>query len=161
MKFIGIDPGKNGGMGTIGTDHLLLVLAYTSWQFAHMTETDIVSAIRHATSTSGQESVFVLVEKQGTRPTDARPNIGKLHHQWGIIRGCLLTLPISFEDIAPAMWQKTFKLLMKGGTPHTVKKNIHKQRAQQLFPQEKITHGNADALLIAEYGRQMYLRDGR
>ena len=162
MKFIGIDPGKsNGGMASIRTCNQLGILSHKTWLFAHMTERDITTAIRDATSTSDQETVVVLVEKQGTRPTDARTNIATLHHHLGIVRGCLFTICISFEDVAPAMWQKTFHLLFPKGTSHVVKKNKHKAKAQQLFPQEKVTHGNADALLIAEYGRRMYLKDGR
>jgi hypothetical protein len=34
-------------------------------------------------------------------------------------------------------------------------KNVTKRRAQQLFPQLKVTHAIADALLIAEYGRRV------
>jgi hypothetical protein len=33
-------------------------------------------------------------------------------------------------------------------------KNVSKAAAQRLWPKLKITHANADALLIAEYGRQ-------
>ena len=34
-------------------------------------------------------------------------------------------------------------------------KNVTKSRAQELFPELKITHAIADALLIAEYGRRV------
>jgi hypothetical protein len=50
---------------------------------------------------------------------------------------------------------------MKGGTCTTTqKKNVHKQRAIELFPPErypnvKVTHKTADALLLAEYARRI------
>jgi hypothetical protein len=34
-------------------------------------------------------------------------------------------------------------------------KNVTKSRAQELFPEVKVTHAIADALLIAEYGRRI------
>jgi hypothetical protein len=34
-------------------------------------------------------------------------------------------------------------------------KNITKRKAQELFPEIKITHAIADSLLIAEYGRRL------
>jgi hypothetical protein len=34
-------------------------------------------------------------------------------------------------------------------------KKITKAAAQRLFPRMKVTHKNADALLIAEYGRRV------
>jgi hypothetical protein len=33
-------------------------------------------------------------------------------------------------------------------------KNVSKRKAQELFPQLKITHATADALLLAEFGRR-------
>jgi hypothetical protein len=35
-------------------------------------------------------------------------------------------------------------------------KNITKRKAQELFPEIKITHAIADSLLIAEYGRRVW-----
>jgi hypothetical protein len=35
-------------------------------------------------------------------------------------------------------------------------KNVTKRMAQQLYPDIKITHANADALLIHEYGKQIH-----
>jgi hypothetical protein len=46
------------------------------------------------------------------------------------------------------VWQGALECLSGGS------KNVTKLRAQQLFPGEKVTHGSADALLIAEYGRR-------
>ena len=47
----------------------------------------------------------------------------------------------------------------KGETP-AQKKNRHKALAEELFPEVKrVTHANADALLIAEYGRRINATD--
>jgi len=50
-------------------------------------------------------------------------------------------------DISPQRWQRALGCLTSGN------KNISKQRAQQLFPQLKITHCIADATLICYYGK--------
>jgi hypothetical protein len=55
---------------------------------------------------------------------------------------------IPFERVTPQKWQKAMGCMTKGD------KNVSKRRAQELFPQLKITHAIADALLIAEYGRK-------
>jgi len=52
-------------------------------------------------------------------------------------------------DVSPVKWQSALSCLTKG------KKNVTKARAQQWFPKIKVTHGIADALLIAEYGRRV------
>ena len=160
MKFVGLDPGVHGGGGRIWTDDNLATIGYDTFAFDKMTPFDIVATLRQF-ATGGQPHdprPVVLVEKQGTRPTDARPAVAKLHHQWGILCGILYGLGIPFEDIPPASWQKTFKLLMPKGTGHTEKKNRHKAKAQQLFPEIKMTHSIADGLLIAEHGRRLYLK---
>ena len=46
-------------------------------------------------------------------------------------------------------WQKYLGCLTKGD------KNVSKAKAQELFPDLKITHAIADSLLIAEYGRRV------
>ena len=66
----------------------------------------------------------------------------------GRLEMALTAAGIPFERDRPQAWQKEMKC-MSGGD-----KNITKRRAQELFPSLKITHANADALLIAEYGRR-------
>lgn len=70
---------------------------------------------------------------------------------YGFLRGCLVTIGIPFEEVAPQTWQKHLDCKTGGN------KNVSKGRAQQLFPHLKITHKIADALLIAEYGRRIRL----
>jgi hypothetical protein len=67
----------------------------------------------------------------------------------------LIASGVPFEAVTPGKWQKEFGLLAKKGETKTAKKNRHKARAQELFPDLKITHATADALLIAEYGRRV------
>jgi hypothetical protein len=58
----------------------------------------------------------------------------------------LTAAQIPFERVRPAAWQKALGCLTGGD------KNVSKRRAQELFPQLKVTHATADALLIAYYG---------
>lgn len=155
MKFLGLDPGVHGGCGKIWTDANLGIMGYEAFAFDAVTPTDIARFLRTwATPDSHEGPVpVVLIEKQGTRPTDARPGLARLHHQAGSLHGMLLMGGIRYEEVAPGTWQKTFKLLQPKGTPATVKKNKHKERAARLFPEVVMTHSVADALLIAEHAR--------
>ncbi len=158
MKFCGMDPGVHGAMSLIWTDDNLGVLEYDAFLFDKMSEPEIAARLKLLAADANEDGPIpvVLVERQGTRPTDARPNIGKLHHQWGMLRGILYAHCIRFDDISAHQWQKTFGLLMPKGTSATVKKNKHKEVAQRLFPKLEIIHSNADALLIAEHARRQY-----
>jgi len=56
---------------------------------------------------------------------------------------------VPFDTVTPQTWQKALRCLSRGD------KNVTKSRAQGLFPNVfKITHANADALLLAHYTRQ-------
>jgi hypothetical protein len=59
-----------------------------------------------------------------------------------------------FEFIRPQVWQQALGCMTKGD------KNVSKSRAQQLFPAFRITHHNADAILIAEYARRKVIEWG-
>jgi hypothetical protein len=61
----------------------------------------------------------------------------------------LVASGIPFERVTPAKWQRELGCLTKGD------KNVTKRKAQELFPDVKVTHANADALLLATWrGRQ-------
>ena len=68
---------------------------------------------------------------------------------YGFLRGLLAANGIKREDVTPQKWQAELGCRSKGD------KNVTKAKAQELWPNEKITHANADAMLIAEYARRM------
>jgi hypothetical protein len=65
---------------------------------------------------------------------------------YGNLEMALTAAGIPFERVRPQVWQKALGCMTKGD------KNITKRKAQELFPDIKITHATADALLIAQYG---------
>jgi crossover junction endodeoxyribonuclease RuvC len=65
---------------------------------------------------------------------------------YGNLEMALTAAGIPFERVRPQVWQKAMGCMTKGN------KNISKQRAQELFPDKKVIHATADALLIALYG---------
>ena len=72
----------------------------------------------------------------------------KFGRGYGFLRGAITALKYPLHDVSPQRWQRALGCLTSGN------KNISKQMAQQLFPQLKITHSIADAVLITEYGRR-------
>jgi hypothetical protein len=160
MMFGGIDPGQNGGLALLRCANNGEVISYGSWNFRNRTDRDIFSILKHdAVPVTDQESVFFLVEKQGVRPKTDRPkNIATLHDQAGMLRGFLVALKIPFEYVQPGIWQRHYGLIFPAKTKPTVKKNKHKQRAQELYPLKPVTLATCDALLIAEYARRQHIR---
>lgn len=156
MKFVGGDPGKHGGMAQIWTDEWLAILGYEAWAFDLMTEPEVASRLRLIAAPGTGPHPLVLIERQGSRTAMRRSDVAVLHHQWGMLRGVLYGCKIPFEDVAPAIWQRPLHLIVKKGVTYAEKKRKHKEMAQRLFPEVKVTASTCDALLIAEYARRQY-----
>ena len=137
MTYIGIDPGKSGAIamlrgGECGSYNL------------DNTEADVAAYLE-----PGVGPYFALLERAAARPGQGVSSMFKFGQSYGFLRGLLIAHRIPFEEVTPQKWQSAMGCLSKGD------KNVTKARAQQLFPQLKITHANADALLIAEYCRRV------
>lgn len=136
---IGIDPGKAGGIAWIENG---------SPQAIKMpdTERDIWDII----ATLENSNTFALLECVRSSPQMGVKSAFTFGKNYGLVRMALVAAGIPFEEVTPPVWQREMKCLSKGD------KNVTKRRAQELFPVLKITHGIADALLIAEYCRRCY-----
>lgn len=137
MIIIGIDPGQSGAAAYISNGVIEFV------KLAN-TERDISDFLREH-----QDASFAYIEKVHSMPKQGVASSFKFGANYGFLRGCLIAHGIPFEEVTPQKWQKAMGCMSRGD------KNVTKARAQQLFPEIKITHAIADALLIAEYGRRV------
>jgi len=142
--FMGIDPGKNGGIALLSKGEAIPFKMPA-------TERDISDIFEEYSS---KISIAVL-EKVHSMPKQGVKSTFTFGMGYGFLRGMLIAHKIPFEDITPMTWQKNLQCLSKGD------KNVTKQKAQQLFPDIKITHALADALLIAEYCKRVFSEKGR
>lgn len=146
MIYIGIDPGKNGGIAVFKdlceyvevrpySDDILLNNMKVGRTF------DIICYLEqvHAMPKQGVSSTF---------------NFGM---NYGFIQGVLKAYGIPYELVTPQKWKKEFSC--------TSDKNTSIEVCKRLFPNvnlkatercKKDHDGMAEALLIAEYGRRHY-----
>lgn len=145
MIYLGIDPGKSGGIAAVNGYDVVLPTAIglkecpsdvVDWMsdIAGMTFCRAIIEQVHATPQMGVTSAFTF---------------GK---SYGWLLGVLDALRIPYEFVSPQKWQKAMGCLSKGD------KNVTKAAAQRLWPNLRITHSIADALLLAEYGRRLEVR---
>ena len=143
MIFIGVDPGQSGAVVALDEcGHVVRVVKNDG------TERDTFEAF------CGYENsdVFAIIERVHSMPKQGVASSFKFGQSYGFLRGCLVGSCAVFSEVTPQQWQKTMGCLTHGD------KNVSKQRAQQLFPREKITHKTADAFLIAEYCRRDFTK---
>lgn len=140
MIFMGIDPGKSGAIAVIGQ---------TVVDFVRLdsTESDIAEFIQSWDVLYDGEC-FAFLEKVSAMPKQGVSSTFKFGQSYGFCRGLLIAHKIPFETVTPQKWQRKLGCLSRGD------KNVTKAKAQELFPNEKIVHATADALLIAEYCRR-------
>ena len=150
--FIGVDPGKSGSIAFIDNN------TGKAWSFKLSdTDKDIVDGMRDALSTqdNGAADAFAILEKVHSSPQMGVKSAFTFGQSFGKLEMILSCFDIRFEYVSPSKWQGDMKCRTKGD------KNITKAAAQRLFPDLKIIHANADALLLAEYAlRKAKAREG-
>ena len=136
MTTIGIDAGKNGGIAWI-TDGKPCVEKMPD------TLQDLWELFRDITS---EGECRAYLEQIHSSPQMGVKSAFTFGNGFGHLEMALTAAGIPFERVRPQVWQKAMGCMTKGD------KNVSKRKAQELFPNIKVTHAIADALLIASYG---------
>ncbi len=142
-RIMGIDPGKSGGCAILEVSGSVIEV----FKFGDLTPQDLAHKMRPY-----QQVKMAYIEKVHSMPGQGVRSVFTFGQNYGMLLGVLAAFRFATTHVAPQVWQKYLQCMSKGN------KNVTKQRAQELFPAEKITHAVADALLIAEYGRRQALK---
>lgn len=145
--YIGIDPGKSGGLAVVieGATPYTFPMPETDGELwaticdiSKMCDGNVIAAIElvHSSPQMGVKSAFTF--GQG----------------FGSLRMALTAARLSWREVRPQVWMKEMGCMTKGD------KNVSLQRAQALFPVAEWPKTKtarlaiADALLIAEWLRR-------
>jgi len=141
MTTIGVDPGTNGGIAVIDEKGN----AYAE----KMPETlqDLFELL-NSYSVGYDGSCRAYLEQVHSSPQMGVKSAFTFGNGFGHLEMALTACSIPFERIRPQVWQKALGCLTRGD------KGITKAKAQEMFPNIKVTHAIADSLLIAEFGRR-------
>jgi len=146
MLFIGIDPGKTGGIAVIDYESVIVAVLHSE----KATERDMFAFFDDLDERFGTVPRRAVIEQVASSPQMGVVSAFAFGQSFGFLRGLLTGTETPFELARPQKWQKAMGCLSKGD------KNVTKAAAQRLWPQWKITHANADALLIAEFCRRQW-----
>lgn len=157
--YVGIDPGKSGAIVTLEETQ-----DYTEIK-VHLLDAEIKQILNFISSIPKSSPVIIervhampiwwggsgdkkkpetFVPKQGIASTF------KFGESYGIIKGLLYASELEYKEILSRVWQKKMDCLTGGD------KRISLRKAQELYPNLKVTHSFADALLIATYCKLYY-----
>lgn len=143
MISIGIDPGKSGAVVMIDSDGAV------EWIKADRTLHDIYDWIFDELNVRKDEDCRCVVEQVQAMPKSMCGNVPmfKLGQSFGQLEAFIVAMHLPYKLVRPAKWQQVMSCRTKGD------KNVSKAAAQRLFPDVKVTHAIADALLLAEMAR--------
>ena len=136
--IIGIDPGSASGGIAILSEGKVEVFKMPE------TEMDIFQIFEDRCF----DKPTVFLEIVHSMPKQGISSAFKFGKNFGFLLGVVTALRYPLHMVSPQRWQKELGCMSRGD------KNVTKVKCQQLFPQIKVTHAVADALLIAEYGRR-------
>lgn len=151
MIYIGIDPGKNGGIALINS--ISPEINNTVHIFSEDTLIECISEV--CEYVGGSENIRCVLEKVNAMPGQGVVSMFNFGQNFGFIQGVLKSFGIPFELVPPQKWKKEFSV--------TSDKNTSIEVAKRLFPGvnlkatercKKDHDGMAEALLMAEYARR-------
>lgn len=150
MRFIGIDPGKSGGIAWISeTGRIIAAINRPA------TNQDLLDALQQTGRVIGSPvsdgESYAMLEFVRSSPQMGVASAFTFGRGLGEIEMALAATGIPFDTVTPQRWQQALGCRSGGD------KNITKARAQARWPGTKITHMTADALLLAEYCRRLKL----
>ena len=153
-KYVGIDPGKSGGIMVI--DELGEATAYKCPEEA-MDMSVLFSLIVGHTA---PDNVELLMERVWARPGNAVRAAFTYGVNYGQWLGIAASHEIKMNTVIPNCWIKWV------GCPKAlaVKKRKHwlRDKAKELYPElKKITLATADAILITHYAKEEYFNENK
>ena len=152
--IIGIDPGAQGAavlmFSTLTTDRCIEIIRFKT------------SSLREIADKLWEWSLITkkaYLESVHSMPTDGRATAHQFGRNVGFVEGVLTANRFDINYIDPKTWQFALGLGGRGGAFYetrqeatAARKRRHREKAEGLFPQIKMTNDIVDALLIAEFG---------
>ena len=154
---MGIDPGASGGIAVLHKN--------AKPQVYHMPREvdDLKELFKYYSETF---ETLAFIEKLSIRPDDVLvqgdgANMGKLYRvqkmmsNFEQLKIAAAFCGLSFCLVHPLKWQSTLNLRLKEKEEKSARKRRYAQIASNLYPSVNVRLWNADALLIAHFGRYM------
>ena len=146
--FIGIDPGKKGGIAYIDTrDDLAVTMPYSDYYLI-----ELCADIHHR---EDAQTVMCCLEKVGAMHGQGVVSMFTFGQGVGYIKGVLESFRIPYQEISPQKWKKEFGLSSDKAVSAEVCRKLFPDISLLATPRCKKPHdGMAEALLMAEYARR-------
>ena len=149
IKYIGIDPGKSGGIAVIDDNNIEVKKCPDSVQ-------DMAFLFALILQETPPLHVLVMIEKVWARPHDGRASVFTFAGNYGQWQGIIASHDIIPHYVTPQVWMRAVGCPKK--LKKQVRKNYLKALAKEKFPDlsKKLTLATSDAMLIADYAKNIF-----
>ena len=153
--FMGIDPGKNGGVAVINEipNHENIVSFRCPKTPTEMAYT-LVATIPENVS---YRDVLIIIEHVHAMPKNGVVSMFSFGQNLGQWEGILGAFEFDVTYTGPRTWMQHYDC--KPGMDKKDRKRYLRGIAEKLFPNIKMTFNISDALLIANYNKEMYYKN--
>lgn len=146
--FIGIDPGKKGGIACIDTESCI---CYTE----PYSDKALIDLCRNEGSSGNTGHIMCCLEKVGAMPGQGVVSMFSFGQSVGYIKGVLESFGIPYQEITPQKWKREFGLNSEKAASAEVCNRLFPDVSLLATPRCKKPHdGMTEALLMAEYARR-------
>ena len=155
LIFIGIDPGKNGGVAVINEvpDHEGTISFRCPKKPVEMAYTLMATIPNHVS----YEDVFVNIEHVHAMPNNGVVSMFSFGQNLGQWEGILGAFELNVKYITPRAWMDHYDCQPRMDKKE--RKRYLRNIAETLFPNIKMTFNISDALLIANYNKDIYYKE--
>lgn len=145
--YIGIDPGKKGGIAFIDTE----VKCSVTEEYSDKALIDLCRDVSH----DWNNKAVCCLEKVGARTGQGVVSMFNFGQSVGYIKGVLESFRIPYQEITPQKWKGEFGLNSDKASSAEVCRKLFPEVDLLATPKSKKPHdGMAEALLMAEYARR-------
>tara|TARA_Y100001963_G_scaffold151407_1_gene234182 strand:- start:28 stop:570 length:543 start_codon:yes stop_codon:yes gene_type:complete len=153
--FIGIDPGKNGGAAIINEAiNGEPVITFRCPKTPREMALSLMSTIPVDVS---YDDVLVLIEHVHAMPKNGVVSMFSFGQNLGHWEGILGAFELDVEYAGPRTWMSHYDC--KPNMDKKDRKRYLRSLAEELFPNIKMTFNISDALLIANYNKEIYYKN--
>ena len=147
-KFIGIDPGKSGGITLISDEGIETTKCPKE-------PSDMAIFFEYFIGDTAPANIGILIERVWARPTNGSRHAFAYGFNYGIWFGIIARKDIALHTVLPNAWMQYFNC--PKGLEYNERKRWFKEKAKELYPKiKKITLATADSILIAKYAKEEF-----
>ena len=153
--FMGIDPGLSGALAMLTAEgepvRVVKMPTEPHGKSRRVSGRDVRAFIEDASAQAGGTIALCMLEQVASRPGQGAPSVFTFGRAYGAAEGVLSALTIPTDYATPQVWKRAYSL----GSDKA--ESIRK--ACDLWPAlaaQKLTHDQAEAVLLAEFARRRW-----